>query len=400
MSFLRDYRDFCSGLEAPPTFNVYCALYSIAALTGRRVWITVGDYFRIYPNLYVILVGPPGCGKNTTMEIAEELLHEYKLPMSAESVTREKLILDIQAQEQILEFLPPTDKYRIVSPYNILATELSEFLGAGGLGMISFLTDIYSRNLYEYRTKNKGSVFVRGPFLNLIAGTTPDWITTYLKDDIISGGFSRRAIFIYETGRIGRIAFPKVTPEMSASWQRVVARGHAIRKLAGQFKWHDTATTFYKRWYENLQIPTDPNLVGYFGTKHIQTLKVAMLVAMSEGDDLVLHAEHIRAALDLLAIPEANLGRVFQGIGRNELNAASIQAMDMLMKAPTMKLVINGHEHEVQAMRMKQFKAFLWKFAKSLEINDIVQHLVDSDKAARCVSNINNTEYIYVKPRD
>ena len=130
-SFLSDYRDFCAGLEVPPSYNTFCSLVGLASLIGRRVWFMKGDYIRVYPNLYVVLVGPPGLGKNTAMENTEDLLHLFKVPVSAEAVTREKLILDIQAQEQVLDFLPADDKYRLASPYTVFATELGEFLGAG-----------------------------------------------------------------------------------------------------------------------------------------------------------------------------------------------------------------------------------------------------------------------------
>ncbi|MEY4918470.1 MAG: hypothetical protein RL616_2383 [Verrucomicrobiota bacterium] len=58
MSFLSDYRDFCMGLEVPPSYNTFCSLVALSGLTERRVYIMKGDYIRIYPNLYVILVGP------------------------------------------------------------------------------------------------------------------------------------------------------------------------------------------------------------------------------------------------------------------------------------------------------------------------------------------------------
>ncbi len=400
MSFLSDYRDFCSGLEVPPSYNVFCSLVALSSLLGRKVWTYKGDYIRIYPNLYVVLVGPPGLGKNTAMENTEDLLLHYKVPVSAEAVTREKLILDMQGQEQILDFLPPDDKYRVASPYTVFATELSEFLGAGGIGMISFLTDIYSRNLYEYRTKNKGSVFIRGPYLNLIAGTTPDWITTYLKDDIISGGFSRRCLFVYETSRFGSVPLPKITPPMRAAWERVLARSAAIRKLAGPFIWSDDATKFFIEWYPSRLARPDPNLVGYYETKDIQLLKVAMLVALSESDTLVLERHHLIAGLELLSLVEQNLSRVFQGIGRNELNAATTKVMDQVVNAPKLKMRLDGgDEVSVNAIPEKRLRAFLWKDVQGYEMDAVLQHLIESEKIGKATLSVNGElkNYIYLK---
>jgi hypothetical protein len=401
MSFLADYRLYTSGLEIPPSYNTFCSLVALSSILGRKVWSYKGDYIRVYPNLYVVLVGGPGVGKTTSMELSEELLHHFKIPVSAESVTREKLILDIQAQEQILEFLPPDDKYRVASPYTIFASELSEFLGAGGIGMISFLTDIYSRNVFESRTKNKGSTFIRGPYLNLIAGTTPDWITTYLKDDIISGGFSRRCIFVYESSRYGCVPRPRITPEMRAAWERVLARSSAIRKLAGPFVWDEGAVKFWDAWYPT-RIPhaKDPNLVGYYETKDIQMLKIAMLVALSEGDKLVLTKEHFLSALDLMSLVEYNMSRVFQGIGRNEMNRVAVTAMDLINNSPKMKIDWQGELVEVPAIEMKRLQNFLWKDLQGLEIKELIEHLKTTDRIGEATKSVNGISrtYIYAKP--
>lgn len=399
MSFLTDYREFCSNLEVPPSYTTFSSLVALSALLRRRIWIYKGDYIRIYPNLYVVLVGPPGCGKNTAIEITEDLLHLNQVAVSAESVTREKLIEDLHAQEVVLDFLPADDKYRLASPYTALATELSEFLGAGGLGMISFLTDIYSRNIFEYRTKNKGSVFVRGPYLNIIAGTTPDWITNYLKDDIISGGFSRRCIFIYATGRVDGEPRPKINPAMRAAWDRVVARSKAISQLKGQFKWAPDAEKFFDSWYPKRKTGQDINLTGYYETKDIQLLKVAMLIAISDGDDLTLRAEHLQRGLELLGLAEFNLSRVFQGIGRNELNQISVKLMDILLVAKKRVVMMDGRKKDVALVPIKQLRSILWNQARGQEFDDVLKYLKDTDKVGTCSDTDNGVVREYIFPK-
>lgn len=403
-NFLQDYRTYCSNLEVPPSFTTFASLTTIAALTKRRVWTYKGDYIRIYPNLFTILVGPPGCGKTTAMEISEDVLRHNNIALSAESVTREKMIIDIQQQEVVLDHMPPDDKYRVVSPYMVFATELSELFGAGGIGMVSFLTDIFSRNLYEARTKNKGSTYIRGPFLNILAGTTPDWITNYLKDDIISGGFSRRCLFVYETSRIDGEARPKIKPEMREAWARVIARSAAISQLKGPFKWTAGAEKFFDAWYPTRRTGKDLSLLGYYETKDIQLIKVAMLVSISEGDDLVLDEHHFHAGLQLLGLAEHNLSRVFQGIGRNELNHIAVKAMDLLLSSPKLPFRDKRPDGEVytfhaRAMPKKRLDAFMFKEARGMDIKEIIEHLKSTDKIESVIvgTGVDAREVIIVK---
>lgn len=403
MSFLRDYREYASGSEAHPTYHTFSALVAMSSIISRRVWIDMG-FFNVYANLYVILVGPAGNRKTSAMSVAKGLLRELKdkVPFSAEAVTKEKLVLDIRDQERVIEGLPDIyAKQRIYTPMTVMVTELSEFLGAGGVGMINFLTTIYDQDFYDHRTKNKGDVLITGPFLNLLACTTPDWITAYLRTDVISGGFSRRAIFVLETGKSGRIPFPEVTPTMRAAWDRAVAHAKVLLNVKGPFKWDPAAREFFSSWYKALNIPTDPMVVGYYETKHMQLLKVSMLLALSESTDLVLRIPHLEAGLSLLQLAEDNLLRVFSGIGRNVLNAASQKVMDQLhalpvtqVKHPTTKETVS-----VKLIPEKNLRAALWREVNGQEMDSVMTHLIESDKLERWTVSQGQTlrNYIVLK---
>lgn len=392
MSFLSDYREYASGSEAHPTYHTFSALVALSSVISRRTWIDMG-FFNVYPNLYVILVGPAGNRKTSAMSVAKGLLRELKgkVPFSAECVTKEKLVLDIRDNERIIEKFSVEvseeviKKQRIYTPMTVMVTELSEFLGAGGVGMINFLTTIYDQDFYDHRTKNKGDVLITGPFLNLLACTTPDWITAYLRTDVISGGFSRRAIFVLETGKSGRIPFPEVTPTMRAAWDKCVAYANSLSRVAGPFKWDPSAREFFSDWYKKLSIPTDPMIVGYYETKHMQLLKVSMLLALSESPDLVLRIPHLQSGLALLQLAEDNLLRVFSGIGRNVLNAASQKVMDQMhmLAVTNVKHPLTQQPVSVKVLPEKQLRASLWREVNGQEMDAVLTHLIDADKLER-----------------
>lgn len=401
MSFLRDYRTFTSGSEAHPTYHTFSALVALSSIISRRVWIEQG-YFKVYPNLYVVLVGPPGNRKTSAMSIAKNLIRELKdVPFSAECVTKEKLILDMAEQEKVIDKLPDIySAQRVFTPMTIMVTELSEFLGAGSIGMINFLTTIYDQDVYEHRTKNRGEVLITGPFLNLLACTTPDWITTYLRADVISGGFSRRAIFVLETGKSGRIPFPEVSTEAKSAWESVLAYSRRLQKVHGPFVWHPKAKAFYIDWYQNLKMPTEETVVGYYETKHMQLLKISMLIALSESTELVLNTEHLEFGLALLKLAEENLGRVFDGIGRNELNAAASKTLELLTKLEPSDLTLDGKTLHVPWMYEKKLHAAMFHSVDQMEMARVLQHLVDSDKVGRVTPSQGTPKpIIYLKPK-
>jgi len=403
-TFLQNYRTFTSGNEAHPTYHAFCGLFSLSSIVSRRVWLNM-DYFTIFPNLYIVLVGDAGNRKTSAMHSAERLLLEIgNIPLSAECVSKEQLIIDMVDQERSLDGLgedPSTANKKIYSPLIVCASELSEFLQISGAGMIGFLTDVFDKQTdYEHKTKNKGCRVIRGPFLNLIACTTPEWITNYLKADIISGGFSRRTIFVNESEKSGRIPFPKITDEMRQCWLDAVSYGRTLQTVKGPFTWHPATREYYSKWYTELEIPKDANIKGYFETKHIQALKIAMLVALSEAPELVLKVHHFETALDILRLVEANLARVFQSMGKNFLNASSTKLLDILRASPVADIKVNGAIAKANVIPLKKLRTIMWQDLDEENFNKVLEHLMQTDRIQRFSTTDSGgvaREYIGVK---
>ncbi len=57
MSYLADYLHYSSGAETPDEFLYWGGLSILGHVLGNKVWVTHGDHFRFFPNLYIALVG-------------------------------------------------------------------------------------------------------------------------------------------------------------------------------------------------------------------------------------------------------------------------------------------------------------------------------------------------------
>lgn len=384
MSFLRDYLKYTSGNEAHPVYHQYAALVGLSSIVSRRVWISLG-YFDIYPNLYVVLVGPAGNRKTTAMSTCKKLLRQLKdIPFSAECQTKESVVQELATCTR--SFKPNKDSPNIeYHPMTICVTELSQFLGANSAHMVDFLTTVYDQDFYDLKTKSKGHETIIGPYITLLACTTPSWITSYLKQDVISGGFSRRAIFVYETEKAQRVAFPEITDEMADAWVRVVEKSKQLMKIGGEFQWDISAKAWYEDWYNNLEVPTSEVLAPFYESKHIQILKIAMLIAVSESQDLVMRTQYLQTALAIIDLAEENLERVFSGMGRNELNAIAKKVLETLhMAAPKYAIP--------ETVLTNQ----LFNDANTQEITQILQHLTQADKIVRFQVTKNNKSKIWI----
>lgn len=366
MSFIDDYLTFCKAGESPEIFDKFSALGVLSTITGRKIYTDMG-IFNVYPNLYIVYVAPPGHRKSASMRIAQGLLRRLDAPLAAEATSSQKLIEDMVDHWE--SYTAPDGRAMVHTPLCACINEMSNFFGTSLHQMADFLTDIYDEEeVYEYKIKHGNSTKIEKPYFVLLGCTTPNWIAMRLKDDVISGGFSRRTIFVYENERGPRIPRPNPTDKQKDALQRCYKRGLEIQKIIGQFEWTDAGMEYHDNWYINLQIPDDPILAGYYESKQIQVIKIAMLLSVSESNNLKLDKCHFEKALQFLAPVEEKLGRVFESVGRNELSAVSNQAVDILKNA-------GGW------LREKRLRTALFRNASPREADDVLTHLRNSGQA-------------------
>ena len=117
------------------------------------------------------------------------------------------------------------------------------------MGMVEFLTDIWDEDVFEVKTKNRGTDHIMGPYVTLLGCLTTETMTNLMNTKIISSGFSRRCMFVYSADMGNPVPRPVVTPSQKAAWERCVKRAKELQTVHGQFEWGDGAAEFYDNWY-------------------------------------------------------------------------------------------------------------------------------------------------------
>src|SRR6267378_5661198 len=106
MGLLADYTFYNSGNECPESYHIWSCLATFSAILSRRIYIDRG-YFKIFPNLYVCLVGDAGSGKNTARGIATNnlLIDNFPdIPISASITSREDICKFMGSEECLRTF--------------------------------------------------------------------------------------------------------------------------------------------------------------------------------------------------------------------------------------------------------------------------------------------------------
>lgn len=343
-NWLQGYLLYTNENESPIEYHTWCALSTIAGVLRRRVWFDM-TYFKLYPNLYSILVGPAGrCKKSTAMRMARELLTAVPgVQFTADSITREKLIQDL-TQSRV-------DDHSSMTAYS---SEFASLVASSGMDMIVFLTDIYeSPDEWSHKTKMGGTLKIIAPCLNLLGATTPDWISSAMPLDTIGLGMTSRIIFVYQDTPRVRPPFPKLSNAQRDLKPMLGNDLVAMSCLHGEYQFTNEAYNLYVKWYtERLQNPNptgDRRLDGYFDRKPMHVIKVCMCIAASKRDELVMQLEDLQDAFVLLETTEARMPKVFASVGRNTLSADmfAIEEMIATRKSVSYQDILGRFRHNV-----------------------------------------------------
>jgi len=254
-----------------------------------------------------------------------------EVPIGASIQSREDIIKYMASDECLYSYVDEHGASQELRPFVLMINELKNFLSFNPGATIEFLTDIYDRGgkVFNSSTIKRGLENIVNPCLIMLACEVPDWIIDKLKARVISGGFTRRMVYVYETESGPKITFPKPPPDSKKLWDRMQEHLRKIAKIVGHFEWTPGGREFYDRWYQSLTTPTDDVMEGYYSSKQIQLLKVAMLLALSEDEPkLLFTVDNLKQGIAMLDVIETNMPKLSIASGRNELALPMMKALD------------------------------------------------------------------------
>ena len=126
--FLEEYRKYTAANETPEIMHLWIGLSTLAGACEKRIWIDRGN-FKVYMNLYVALVAPPGvCAKSSSINLGRNMLRELGFNVFEDSVLKEKIIQEMCELEKAVQ---KDDKIFYHSSITYIASELNVLLASG-----------------------------------------------------------------------------------------------------------------------------------------------------------------------------------------------------------------------------------------------------------------------------
>lgn len=329
--------------ESPDTFHMWTGIATLAGALRRRVWIDQ-LHFQWTPNFYVVLVGPPGvAAKSTSIRAGLGLLE--KVPgifFGPQSMTWQALNESLRNSQEGIE-MPGIQEPQVMSCVTIGVSELGTFLRTEDKELVDFLVAMWDgqKEIWRRQTKGEGETVIHNPWLNVIACTTPAWLKDNFPDVLVGGGLTSRMVFVYADTKRQLIPYPA---DMVASStyireeEALIADLTQISNLCGEYSFTSEAKAWGIAWYENHWRTDQPQNIssdrfaGYKARKQTHLHKLAIVLAAAKRDTLVIEAEDLSEAENMLKIVELDMHRVFESIGVSAQAQVTNEVIDIVKK--------------------------------------------------------------------
>jgi hypothetical protein len=326
--WITSFLEYTENLPSPERFRKWAAISAIAGALERRCWVKTGAG-ELYPNMFVLLVAPPGVGKDFAINPARDLwAATQKLNIAPAAMTHKGLVdhlADSHVQQQYID-----DKGRFVNYHSILVSvpELGVLIPSHDLAFLSTLNDLYNcGKVFAERSRSKGDILkIENPHIHIIAGTQPKYLGSLFPEEAYGMGFTSRIVMIYWGTPTKRSLFGsnKFSPKLQKSLADDMLK---ITQLKGEFYLDQETIAALEQWHaieSDNDRPVHTKLIHYNARRIMHLIKLSMVYSISRSSDMIITIEDFNDAKETLLDAEQAMPEIFKEISSGG-NASEIE---------------------------------------------------------------------------
>jgi energy-coupling factor transporter ATP-binding protein EcfA2 len=273
-------------------------------------------YYKLFPNLYVLFIGPSGVGKSSSSSIGIEILRETSLKVN--------IYKDFITPPALMEFMSRSSvstEYQFggktvitqKTPLLLYASELGNLLSlrSGIRELTLLLTELFNKQGdHEDTTNKRGNIKIKKPNVTFFACCFPEWIEEELVSISLRSGFLGRMLVVTGSHKRHRSPSIRLTPEDVELRKDLIHDLEIIGALYGEFKWSPEAEQMWSTWYydQPMDMTTDGMEIAGFGSRREQfAQRLAILTAIGRGNDLIITADDLKTGISMVRYCENNI---------------------------------------------------------------------------------------------
>jgi len=335
-AFIRRYLQYTENTEPAEVFRRWVAISLVAAAAERKLWVWYGAY-KVCLHQFIMLAGPSGARKTTAIDDGVALLDGLEVKTSADSITRESLMLEMQDSLKESEIPGAKEPLKHNSLFAI-AREFFSFFRSQDTDFLRWLVGIYDgkHGMWTYKTKHGDPCALINPCLNFLAATTTEGLGESIPQSAIGSGFTARIHFIYAPHREKSCDFPQSDPSLAAVKDELKGFLNAINQRCGEINWTSEAKEYYSNWYKNFKVPDDldPSIRSWYERYSNFIIRLAGISCIADArKSLLIDKKDILWAKQQLDRIAATMPIVFSSLGQSRIAGVQKEILDFIKAA-------------------------------------------------------------------
>lgn len=323
--FIHQFMAFTHHDPSPMPFRLWSGITAVAGAMERRVWARAVPRRDTYANLYTLLTGAPGVGKqciSTVRGLWKETKEAGSLAsafhVAPNNMTKASLIDRIGSSKNMRQVSWLKEPY-VYNTLLVAAEEFQVLLPNYDTEYIATLNEVFNNPDYYEEDRRTGMVkhlLIENPQLTILGGVQPSYFVSTFPEEAWTTGFARRIIMVYANEAPAVTLFSNVDEDRELRAALLAQLSH-ISGLNGQMGWRPAARDALVGWSsKSLQggppFPEHSKLLHYTNSRLMFVVKLAMVAAVSRSGGLVIEEEDVRRAIVWLLEAEAKMMDVFR----------------------------------------------------------------------------------------
>jgi len=235
VTWLEQVLESTKGSESPKEYYYWAALSAMSAVVANNIYLD-RFYYKLWANIYVILVGRSGLRKGPPVQLAKALVEEVdNTRVFAGRSSIEAIISELATASTSKNGKPPI----MDSRGYLVSSEFASFI-IQNESALTILTDLYDRNYHDkswdYLTKSGGKKQLKEPYISLIGASNEVHFKEAIPQNALGGGFIARTFIIHADKKSGSNSLTE-RPNTMVSIPELASYLKKLSGIKGEFKW-------------------------------------------------------------------------------------------------------------------------------------------------------------------